>query len=370
MLSMSCTKHINDNIFMQRCLQLAANGEGCTSPNPMVGAVIVYQGKIIGEGWHRQAGQPHAEPNAIHSVKNQELLKESTLYVSLEPCSHYGKTPPCADLIIEKQIPRVVVGCCDPFPKVSGRGIAKLQAAGIQVVTDVEKEACWMLNRKFFCFQRNKRPYILLKWAQTADGFTDICRVPNDGKHALKISDEYTSMIVHQLRSQVDAVMVGFQTAILDNPQLTVRNWSYHKQPVRIVFDRNGILSKDSSLLNGESDTLIFTQKKSSDNATFNQSIDTSNTHIGRYHLNEVLDELYQRNLQSLLVEGGSQLQNAFIAADLWDEIQIETSAQIIHTGHPAPTLPTEMTSGCVEHIYKSADGTRQIRSILRNFLC
>ncbi|MCK9311437.1 MAG: bifunctional diaminohydroxyphosphoribosylaminopyrimidine deaminase/5-amino-6-(5-phosphoribosylamino)uracil reductase RibD, partial [Bacteroidales bacterium] len=229
-----------DSLFMKRCLQLAANGRATCAPNPMVGAVVVHQGLIIGEGWHRKSGEPHAEPNAIRSVKNQELLKASTLYVNLEPCSHDGKTPPCVDLIIAKQIPRVVVGCLDPFPQVSGRGISKLRTAGIDVSVGVEEAACLELNRHFLRFHREKRPYIILKWAQTADGFLDFSRIPGDQKQSLKISTPFTQMLVHKLRSECDVVLVGTNTAILDNPALTVRSWA-GKSPVRAMLDRQMI---------------------------------------------------------------------------------------------------------------------------------
>ena len=335
-----------DKIYMKRCLQLALNGKPTCAPNPMVGAVVVHQGCIIGEGWHRKAGMPHAEPNAIHSVKNQDLLKESTLYVSLEPCSHYGKTPPCADLIIEKRIPRVVIGCLDPFPLVSGRGVKKMLAAGIDVTVGVEEAACLDLNRSFFLFQKRKRPYIILKWAQTADGFLDVFRNPGDQKESFKISTSFTQTFIHKLRSECDAIMVGTKTAILDNPSLTVRSW-IGKNPVRVVLDRQAILPPDSKLLNGKTPTLVFTEKPSGKQGNVSWIHIDYNTPV----VEQVLHELYIRNLQTLLVEGGTQTHESFLKAGLWDEIHVETSPQIIGDGVMAPDL-----SGTIFKVEKSME--------------
>jgi len=324
----------NDILFMKRCLQLAANGKATCSPNPMVGAVVVHQGRIIGEGWHRKTGEPHAEPNAIHSVKNQDLLKESTLYVSLEPCSHYGKTPPCADLIIQKQIPRVVVGCLDPFPQVRGKGIARMQAAGVEVTLGVEVAACLNLNRHFIVFHNQKRPYIILKWAQTADGFMDILRQPGDQKESLKISTPFTQALVHKLRSETDAILVGTNTAILDNPSLSVRTWT-GRHPIRAVMDRRMILPKSSVLLNGEISTLLFTDgpsKKDGERTWIH--LDFSQDTI-----KQLLDVLYKRQIQTLLVEGGAKLHTSFIKNGAWDEIHIETSSKLIGNGVSVPDL-------------------------------
>lgn len=320
-----------DKIFMRRCIQLALNAIDTAAPNPMVGAVVVHEGKIIGEGWHRKAGEPHAEPNAIHSVKNQELLKESTLYVSLEPCSHYGKTPPCADLIIEKQIPRVVIGCEDPFSEVSGRGIRKLQDAGIEVIVGVEKEACLQLNRSFITFHQKKRPYITLKWAQSLDGKIDTIR-NSPQTPALQISDDFSSLLVHKLRHESDAIMVGSGTALLDNPSLSVRNWPSSRKPIRIVLDSQGKLPSDATLLDGSAKTLIFTQKEQNSAKDNCQWIQAKN-------LEEIMQELHRRGIQRLLVEGGSRLHQSLIDSDLWDEIRIETAPWEIGTGVQAPQL-------------------------------
>ena len=223
-----------DAVFMRRCLQLASLGRGHVSPNPMVGAVVVHRGQIIGEGYHRCYGQPHAEVNAINSVRDAGLLPECTLYVSLEPCSHYGKTPPCADLIVQKKIPRVVVGCLDPFPKVSGQGVARLREAGVEVVTGVLEEECKALNRTFMTCQIDERPFVTLKWAQSRDGYIDRIRKP--GEPAIRISDDVSSVWVHRLRAEADAILVGTNTAVADNPSLTTRLW-YGRSPLRIVLD-------------------------------------------------------------------------------------------------------------------------------------
>jgi diaminohydroxyphosphoribosylaminopyrimidine deaminase / 5-amino-6-(5-phosphoribosylamino)uracil reductase len=323
-----------DRKYMRRCIQLALNGKGTCSPNPMVGAVIVRNGKIIGEGWHHKTGMPHAEPNAINAVNNQELLKDSTLYVSLEPCSHYGKTPPCADLIIKKQIPRVFVGCLDVFPLVSGNGVSKLRSAGVDVTVGVEKQACTELNLKFFTFHLLKRPYIHLKWAQTADGFIDRNRKPGSGELPLAISSPLTKMMTHKLRSECDVIMVGTKTALMDNPKLNVRDW-FGENPVRAVIDRQLVLDKNLNVFDKSGKTIVFTEKADAEckNITyigvdFNQDL-----------LSNIIHSLYERNFQSLLVEGGSKLISSFINAGLWDEIHIETSGQKIGEGVPAPNL-------------------------------
>lgn len=342
MLSDFQAKQIDDNIFMQRCLQLAANGKATCAPNPMVGAVIVHQGRIIGEGWHRKAGEAHAEPVAIRSVKQAELLKESTLYVNLEPCSHYGKTPPCADLIIEKHIPKVVIGCMDPFPAVGGRGIAKLRAAGIKVKVGVLEDACLRLNRRFFGFHQKKRPYIVLKWAQTADGFIDRLRKSTD-EPALKISDEFNAARVHCLRSESDAIMIGTNTALLDCPSLNIRLWpnANETSPLRVVLDRRGVIPESSPLFDDTSDTLVFSEKE----RRLSGRTQVQQLSFDGNSLSKILEELYHRNVQGLLVEGGACLHQSFIQADLWDEIRIELSDRVLHKGVLAATLPDNIGS-------------------------
>lgn len=331
-------------VYMQRCLQLAANGRISCSPNPMVGALLVHQNTIIGEGWHHRAGEAHAEPKAIRAVKNQELLKESTLYVNLEPCSHFGKTPPCTDLIIEKKIPRVVIACQDPFPDVCGQGIAKLNAAGIKVEVGLEAEAARYLNKSFFCFHKKKRPYITLKWAQTADGYSDFIRQTGDGQKALQISSAYSQLLVHKLRAESDAILVGSRTALLDNPQLTLRHWP-GRHPLRVVLDRKNSLQKDLLLLSDKLPCLIFSLNYSK--TVGNKEWLALSRHRISNELEEMLAVLYSRNIHSLLVEGGSTLQKAFLDAGLWDEIQVETWHTSIGRGHKALHIPEDQLKEC-----------------------
>lgn len=336
--------------YMARCIQLAKNGIETTPPNPMVGAVIVHRGRIIGEGYHIRNGEAHAEVNAIRSVKEEPLLKESTIYVSLEPCSHYGKTPPCADLIIEKQIPHVVIGCIDPFPEVAGRGIRKLIDAGINVTVGVLEKECRELIKRFITFNLCHRPYIILKWAESSDGYMDVCRT--SGTPAI-LSSPLSTMLVHKKRAEASAIMVGTRTALLDNPSLTVRNWS-GKNPVRIVIDRNLTLAKSLHLFDDSAPTFVFTSKTAKNNAlteyiTIDYTIDI---------LPQLMQVLYQRKLQSLLVEGGSELLQSFINSGMWDEIFIEKSPTLLHGGVDAPrfklTLPhkEERFFGRIIHHY------------------
>lgn len=317
---------------MWRCIHLACNGQQGAAPNPMVGAVIVCDDQIIGEGYHRRCGEAHAEVNAIRSVRQPELLKRSTIYVSLEPCSHYGKTPPCADLIIEKQIPRVVVGCIDPFSKVSGRGIQKLKDAGIEVTVGVLEAECRSLNRRFITFHGEKRPYIVLKWAQSADRFIDIKRT---GGNPVVLSSVETQMLVHKLRAESKAIMVGRQTALMDNPSLTVRNW-YGNNPLRLVLDRNLTLPAGLHLFDGSVPTVVFTEKEkqSQFNLTYCSLDFTENI------IPQILTYLYEHNIQSLLVEGGTQLLQSFIDIDIWDEIWVEQTPDCLIDGVRAPVLP------------------------------
>ena len=301
---------------MARCIELARGGEGNTAPNPMVGAVIVHKGKIIGEGFHRKCGEAHAEVNAVASVRDEALLRDSTIYVSLEPCSHYGKTPPCAELIIRKGIPRVVVGTLDPFPEVSGRGVRMLREAGIEVVTGVLEEEARALNPAFMTFQIRKRPYVYLKWAQSADGFMDIRREDASVPSVLLSSAE-TLRRVHRLRSEVAAIMVGTRTALLDNPSLTVRHWA-GRSPVRVVLDRTLKLPVGSHLLDGAVRTLVFTAVE----VESRLNVEYVQIDFGQEVLSQVLQYLYEQNLNSLMVEGGAELLESFFDAGLWDEVR------------------------------------------------
>ena len=328
--------------YMRRCIELAKNGLCNVAPNPMVGAVIVCDGRIISEGYHVRCGEAHAEVNAIRSVKDESLLKRSTIYVSLEPCSHYGKTPPCADLIIEKQIPRIVIGCRDPFSKVAGRGIQKLQNAGREVIVGVLEEECLHLIRRFITFNTLRRPFITLKWAESADRFIDIERI--DGNPVL-LSSPLTSMLVHKKRAENTAIMVGRRTVLLDNPSLTVRNW-YGRNPIRIVLDRNLSLPNDLQIFNGEVPTLVFTEKEHPEE----KSVSYITIDFAHNPLNQIMEELYQRNIQSLLVEGGSQLLQSFIDNELWDEAYIEKCPKRLYSGVKAPEISNNFSYSTEEH--------------------
>ena len=302
----------NDIKFMRRCLQLARCGEAGAPPNPMVGAVIVCDSRIIGEGYHRRCGGPHAEVNAINSVKERDLLSRSTIYVSLEPCAHYGKTPPCADLIIETGIRRVVIGCTDPFAKVNGLGIKKLREAGCEVQVGVLEQECRELNRRFFTFHEKHRPWIILKWAQSNDGF-----IGKDERVIL--SNALTHTLVHRLRARSGAILVGTNTALMDNPTLTTRLWP-GPNPLRLTIDRNGILPPTLHLKDNSTPTVIYSHES----------------------IGEILADLYARGIQSLLVEGGAKLLQSFIDKGLWDEARIETAPLCLGQGTKAPTLKDE----------------------------
>ena len=323
-----------ENKYMARCISLARGGAGCVAPNPMVGAVVVHQGKIIGEGYHRKYGEAHAEVNAIASVRDESLLKEATMYVSLEPCSHYGKTPPCAELIIEKQIPRVVIGCLDPFPEVSGRGVRMLREAGVEVVTGVMEKEAWELNRVFMTFQEKRRPYIYLKWAQSADGFMDRLRTDNSSP-AVVLSSPETMRRVHRLRADVAAIMVGTQTALLDNPSLTVRHWA-GKSPVRVVLDRTLRIPSHYHLFDGTVKTLVFTTVA---DAISRENVEYVTIDFSQPVLPQVMHELYIRKLNSLMVEGGATLLGHFLKEGLWDQMLVETAPVSLESGVKAPDL-------------------------------
>ncbi|MCZ8144908.1 bifunctional diaminohydroxyphosphoribosylaminopyrimidine deaminase/5-amino-6-(5-phosphoribosylamino)uracil reductase RibD [Flavobacterium sp.] len=317
--------------YMQRCLQLAENGLGSTYPNPMVGSVIVQNDRIIGEGWHRKAGEPHAEVIAVRSVKNPELLKEATIYVSLEPCNHFGKTPPCSDLILEKGIPTVVVGTVDPFAAVAGRGIQKLREAGRTVVVGVLERECQSLNRRFFTFHNEHRPYILLKWAQTADGF--IAPLEKEAQKPVWISNAYARQKVHQWRSEEQAILVGTKTVVDDNPQLNTREW-FGNAPVRIVLDREGKIDPSYRVLDGTQPTLVITEAKKS---LLDNRVAYQNCIFDGSLPQQIARILYQKGLQSVIIEGGAKTLQLFIDAGLWDEARVFESAEQWGQGIPAP---------------------------------
>ena len=329
----------NELKYISRCLQLAELGAGYVAPNPMVGAVLVCDDKIIGEGYHRHYGEAHAEPNAINSVKDKDLLKQSTLYVNLEPCSHYGKTPPCADLIVSSGIPRVVIGTLDPNPKVAGRGVEILRKAGVEVVVGVLEAECRELNKRFFIFQEQKRPYVLLKWAQTQDGFMDRVRTTVT-EPPLQISNSITRQLTHKMRSENQSILVGANTVLLDNPSLTVRNWS-GKSPIRIGIDRQRRIPDDFHLLDGSIPTLIFTEKDEVDKL----HVEFVKIDFGTNSVETILNEIYKRNIHSVLVEGGPTILNSFIESGLWDEANIEIAPLRIVEGMAAPVLQLQPIS-------------------------
>ena len=329
----------NELKYISRCLQLAELGAGYVAPNPMVGAVLVCDDKIIGEGYHRHYGEAHAEPNAINSVKNTDLLKQSTLYVNLEPCSHYGKTPPCADLIVSSGIPRVVIGTLDPNPKVAGRGVEILRKVGVEVVVGVLEAECRELNKRFFIFQEQKRPYVLLKWAQTQDGFMDRVRTTVT-EPPLQISNSITRQLTHKMRSENQSILVGANTVLLDNPSLTVRNWS-GKSPVRIGIDRQRRIPDDFNLLDGSISTIIFTEKDEVNKL----HVEFVKIDFGTNSVKNILSEIYKRNIHSVLVEGGPTILNSFIESGLWDEANIEIAPLRIAEGMAAPVLQLQPIS-------------------------
>ena len=326
-----------DERFMRRCLALARCGAGRTAPNPMVGAVVVHEGRIIGEGYHRAFGGPHAEVHAIAAVRDRDLLRRSTLYVTLEPCSHHGKTPPCADLICRSGIPRVVVACVDPFPKVAGRGIGLLREAGVEVVVGVLEAEARHMNRFFLTAQTEQRPYVILKWAESADGFIDARRLHAD-RPPVRLSDERSTRAVHSLRAEVASILVGARTARLDDPSLTVRHWS-GPSPVRILLDRRGIVPPTAHLFDGRVPTLLFT---SPNNLTTPPNVTRIDVDQTQPVLQQLLQALHERQIQSLLVEGGAELHSHFIREGLWDEAHVETAPILLRDGVRAADLHSE----------------------------
>jgi diaminohydroxyphosphoribosylaminopyrimidine deaminase/5-amino-6-(5-phosphoribosylamino)uracil reductase len=339
--------------YMDRCLELARLGAGSVSPNPMVGCIIVYDGEIIGEGFHEKYGEAHAEVNAVRTVKNQTLLNNCTLYVSLEPCSHFGLTPPCSDLIIEKKIPRVVIGTIDSFAKVAGKGIEKLKKAGIDVRVGILEKECREINKRFFTFHEKKRPYIFLKWAETADGFIDFDRTKNQFGEPTWITGEKALVRVHQMRAVEDAILVGTNTALKDNPSLTVRHCT-GRNPLRLVIDNQLRLPENLNLFDGTVKTIVFNSLK--DEVIGN--IEFVKIDFGKKMIHQILKKLYQQNIQSLIVEGGKQLLESFIQENLWDEAFRFVGNKQFTSGIKAPQIlgtivHTEKTDGDQLFIYK-----------------
>ena len=341
--------------YMRRCIDLALKAQGFTYPNPMVGAVIVHNDKIIGEGFHLKAGEPHAEVVAINSVKDKELLKNSTIYVSLEPCSHHGKTPPCADLIIYCGIPNIVVGTPDSNAKVSGEGIRKLKTAGRNVTVGVLQKECRYINRRFFTYHEKKRPYVILKWAESLDGYIDVDPAAKDGRGSYWISGLPERVLVHRWRATEQAILTGGRTVRVDNPGLNVRFWSGY-DPVRVILSRSGNIDKNASVFKsnnhngsigkgnssygGRGPTLLFTQGETNNF----QGCDVVRLSDGTEAATQVLDQLYKLGLQSIIIEGGAETLTHFISTGLWDEARIFTGKIPFSDGVKAPKITGKVT--------------------------
>lgn len=324
------------NYFMQKCIDLAKKGIGNVSPNPLVGSILVYNGKIVGKGYHDKYGNQHAEVNAINSIKDKSILKNSILYVNLEPCSHYGKNPPCSDFIIKHNIPKVIIGCVDTFSKVNGNGIKRLINSGVDINIGILENKCRELNKRFFTFHEKKRPYIILKWAETYDGFI----APKKQIKPIRISSNRSKSLVHKWRAEEDSILIGRITAEMDNPILTVRNYHKGDNPIRIVIDKELKLPSNLNIFNSESKTLIFNNIKTDVNNS-NIFIKVSFNNL----INNILKELYKLNIQSLIVEGGTITLESFIKENLWDEARVFTSKKHLHDGVIAPIIDNSKLS-------------------------
>ncbi|MFQ3579289.1 MAG: bifunctional diaminohydroxyphosphoribosylaminopyrimidine deaminase/5-amino-6-(5-phosphoribosylamino)uracil reductase RibD [Bacteroidales bacterium] len=322
----------NHEKYMNRCLQLAVNGRGYTAPNPMVGSVIVHNDMIIGEGYHQKYGEKHAEVNAIEAVINKELLYESTLYVNLEPCSHFGKTPPCADFIIKHKIPRVIIGSIDTFSLVCGNGIQRLKENGIEVTVGVLEDECRALNKRFFFFHEQKRPYIILKWAQTLDGYIDIAPEKKQSSKGIWITNDICRTLVHKWRAEENAIMVGSTTVITDNPQLNIRYWP-GTNPARIVIDKSLRLPPDVFFLDNTQNSIVFNSKKNETHKNTEYILIQFEEDI----LPQIFNHLYKRNIQSVIIEGGKILLDTFIKSGRWDEARIFIGTTSFGSGVKAP---------------------------------
>lgn len=336
-----------DELFMQRCIDLAYLGQGNVAPNPMVGCVIVHEGKIIGEGYHKKFGEAHAEVNAISSLSDVSVLKESTVYVSLEPCAHFGKTPPCADLLISSQVKKVVIGCKDTHHKVGGKGIEKLKKAGVEVVVGVLEKECRELNKRFFTFHEKQRPYVILKWAQSKDGFLDGPRRNNE-KGIFWISSPETRTLVHKWRSEEASILVGRKTVENDNPSLTVRDY-YGKNPIRLIIDSQLKISGDLNILSDEAPTIIFNRSRNEKSGSVEW------VKIPEVETRYILEELYKRGIQSVIVEGGSRTLQYFIFDNVWDEARVIVGNTYLGEGNRAPSInkvPAFSYQFSQDHIY------------------
>lgn len=328
--------------YIDRCIQLAQNGMGRTSPNPMVGSVIVHDDRIIGEGWHKKAGEAHAEVNAVNSVIEKELLEKATIYVSLEPCSHYGKTPPCSNLIIETGIKKVVIGTVDPFSEVAGRGIKKLMDAGCEVIVGIKEDACRELNKRFFTFHTRKRPYIILKWAESEDGFLSPASQDTSEREPIWITNRYSKQLVHKWRAEEEAILIGTNTAVSDNPKLNTRLWR-GSHPVRVILDRQLRIPEDSYIFDNSIKTLILTekdpQKRSAENVIF-ESLDFSGDIPA-----QTCEILFRHEIQSIIIEGGQQTLQTFIDKGMWDEARIFTGKVRFKDGTRIPRFSGSLIS-------------------------
>lgn len=315
------------DIYIKRCLQIAKNGLGTTRPNPMVGCVIVYNNKIIGEGFTSKYGRNHAEVNAINAVKNKDLLNLATLYVTLEPCSHFGKTPPCSDLIIKHQIPNVVIGCIDDHEKVAGKGITKLKAAGIHVTVGVLEDVCKNHHKRFFTFHNKKRPYIILKWAESRDGF--IAPKTKNEQKPVWITNTFSRQLVHKWRAEEQAILVGKRTILEDNPSLTVRDWT-GKNPIRIVIDKNSELSKNCHLFDNRAETIVISK---------------TDYDFSKPLAKQICNRLFEKNMTSIIIEGGAKTLQTFIDENLWDEARVFIGQNLFKEGTKAPMCTGKLIS-------------------------
>lgn len=344
--------------YIKRCIQLAQNGLGTTYPNPMVGSVLVYKDKIIGEGWHHIAGEPHAEVMAIRSVQNQDLLKKATIYVSLEPCSHYGKTPPCSDLIIASGIKKVIIGTIDPFAKVAGKGIKKLMDAGCEVILGVLDKECQALNKRFFSFHKKHRPYIILKWAQTRDGF--IAPETRDSRKPVWITGALSKQLVHKWRSEEQGILIGTNTAVEDDPKLNTRLWE-GPHPTRIIIDKNLRTPMQSHVYDKSVKTIFICEKSPSENLNANrkeQQLIFAEIDFEAEIASQICEVLYRHEIQSVIIEGGTRTLQTFIQAGLWDEARIFTGNIDFKSGVKAPEL-----QGNFKEQRKTGDDTLMIYS-------
>jgi len=330
-----CGVNIHEK-YIKRCIDLAKNGIGTTYPNPMVGSVIVLNDVIIGEGWHQKAGEPHAEVNAINSVKDKLLLQHATMYVSLEPCSHFGKTPPCSNLIVDSGIKNVVIGTIDSNSLVSGKGVEYLRTNGCNVIVGVLEDECYKLNKRFFTYHSKKRPYIILKWAETADGFIDKFRDNDSDKLPNWISNSYSQQLVHKMRAQEQAILVGTNTVLNDNPSLTTRLWK-GSNSIRVILDRTLKISRDYKVMDNKVKTIIFTEENAKNLTKENRIFERID--FSKNVPSQICEVLYKYEIQSVIIEGGAQVLQSFIEENLWDEAYVFIGNINFKKGIKAPKL-------------------------------